>query len=155
MRHSFFILIILLASCQKEETKPKSVIPAQINNEYNTFISEANRRNIKLKEDYVKIVLTDNSFKYSGCSNISNHTITIDTTSLNYQFYKEQLMFHEFGHYYLGRPHRDGSLNDSLHDIISIMHPYGVINYFGIYSFKREYYLNELFNENTPLPNWN
>jgi len=76
---------------------------------------------------------------------------------------KEALFFHELGHCLLGRLHNNDLLPNG--DPKSIMVENNRSTYNGcVYQFgeeddcnilyKREYYLDELFDENTPTPEW-
>ncbi len=71
---------------------------------------------------------------------------------------KEYIIFHELGHGFLNREHRDDLLKYG--DWASIMRggddkpdsrKSWNINYRG---FRRDYYVDELFDPNTPAPNW-
>lgn len=74
----------------------------------------------------------------------------------------EALVFHEMGHCILGREHDADSLPNG--DPRSIMIPgnyrlyspcvYQIGNEDCNYTFKRDYYLDELFDRNTPVPDW-
>lgn len=65
---------------------------------------------------------------------------------------KEQLMYHEFGHALLSRPHIDTSLPNG--QPMSLM--CGECDQTRIYYHPRmkDYYLDELFDTDTPLPDW-
>ncbi len=83
--------------------------------------------------------------------------ITLDTTSFNWtnnEYHREILVFHELGHCILDRrQHRDDLLPNG--NISSIMRSTGEQVYGGSLNyFKREYYLDELFDVNTPAPDW-
>ena len=77
-------------------------------------------------------------------------------------FQKEALIFHELGHCFLGRYHDESLLpnNDPksmmVKDDISVYSP--CVYAFGDddcnFTFKRTYYLDELFNEDTAIPDW-
>jgi hypothetical protein len=62
---------------------------------------------------------------------------------------KELLMFHELGHCYLRRGHTQAMLPNS--EPISLMSNEGSIIYRGL---RTKYYIDELFDENTPVPDW-
>ena len=74
----------------------------------------------------------------------------------------ETLIFHELGHCILGRVHKPDTLVNG--DPSSIMVPnnlalyspcsYPIGNQPCDMSFKREYYINELFDPNTSAPTW-
>ena len=75
---------------------------------------------------------------------------------------QETLVFHELGHCILGRPHEDGRLPNG--DFKSLMNANDLSPYSScVYPvdnepcddrYKRPYYLDELFDEKTPVPDW-
>ena len=81
---------------------------------------------------------------------------------ITYNEQMEALVFHELGHCFLGRQHDYGLLPNG--DPKSIMIPdnfnvYAPCGYqFGQeecnFTFKRDYYLDEFFDESTPVPSW-
>lgn len=82
--------------------------------------------------------------------------VEIENTERCWQGYnedqKEQLMYHEFGHALLSRPHIDTSLPNG--QPLSLM--CGNCDQTRIYYHPRmkEYYLDELFDQSTTLPDW-
>lgn len=147
---------LLLFSCKKENIKISTPVKIQIY--VNNFFTEANKRDLKYVNKDVTFILTDNYdirlIGDAGKSDLENQQILIDTTSDKYQYYPEVLIFHEMGHYFLFRPHRPGNFNNKNQDEISIMNPDAFINYNGSFSYKRQYYIDELFNINTTFPYW-
>ena len=83
--------------------------------------------------------------------------IQLDTTSANWtnnEYHREILVFHELGHCILDRrTHRDDLLPNG--NIASIMRSTGEQVYGGSLNYyKRDYYLDELFDPNTSAPDW-
>lgn len=63
---------------------------------------------------------------------------------------KEHLIFHELGHCYLKREHTIASLPNG--EPISLMTNVGSLIYSG--TIRKKYYVDELFNETIPVPDW-
>jgi len=83
--------------------------------------------------------------------------ITLDTNSFNWQnneSHREVLIFHELGHCILERrQHTDNVMPNG--NFSSIMRSIGDMLYGqNLNAFKREYYIDELFNPGTPYPDW-
>ncbi len=96
------------------------------------------------------------------------HLVNIDTLNalwlLSGYLGKEEIVFHELGHCLLDRPHRDDKLASG--DFASIMRTVGLLQYgdlnrftgvflppTGIKAHRRDYYVDELFNQTT-IPCW-
>lgn len=138
-------------------------VPDEIQPYLSTFIIEAHKRGHRLIIDdlivsYERNLFTAGIHAAGICRTKHGHTpiIYIDTTSLNWKNSdesREQLVFHEFGHCILGRSHTKDTLQNGAP--ASIMKPSGETLYGSVMSyFKREYYLNELFNPGTDRPSW-
>ena len=128
------------------------------------FEFEAAQRgyNIKIDSLIVEFEGDLNGGEAAGLCTISSNRsviphIRLDTTSLNWtnnEYHREILVFHELGHCVLRRlEHRDDFLPNG--NIASIMRSTGEQVYGGqLNDFKREYYLDELFDQDTPAPDW-
>jgi len=154
MKYLFTILIF--CSCQKDPyCPPIGIVPNEVKTYYDYFINEAEKRNILLKENKVEIVLSGkfyvNGIPYIGYADNANNRITIDTSEGSYKIYKEHVILHELGHYFLHRDHRNDNLPNN--NPTSIMNCCNYTN-FNYYPYKREYYLNELFCPHTESPDW-
>lgn len=151
-----FTLTVILISCNKPK-EDSYIVPVKLKSYLDNFVNEGAKRGIKLNLQGIKIEFIDHP-PISGAAgdyDPNNNCIYIDTTSTNYKAgsdYIEQLLFHELGHAILKRGHRDDFLNCC--DPASIMSCCNIAHYFGDRIYKREYYINELFNENTPDPLW-
>ncbi|GJM28249.1 MAG: hypothetical protein DHS20C17_08840 [Cyclobacteriaceae bacterium] len=104
------------------------------------------------------------------CTRTDNlNQVTLDTLNalwlLSGYLGKEEIVFHELGHCLLGRHHRDDKFESG--DFASIMRSVGLLQYgdldnynglftnpTGLRAHRREYYIEELFNENTSAPCW-
>lgn len=152
----FLILSILYFGCSKENLKP--VIDSDLQTYYDSFLKEAQSRNITInipKNMVIQFGLVDS---VAGRTYYAENKIVIDSivwkkaTVLD----KEFLLFHEFGHLLLNRPHNLQTLPNG--EYKSMMQSYenipiieNTLLYLGV---RRKYYIDELFDINTPTPDW-
>jgi len=163
---SWWLLFPLLAlfACKKEELPPKVYdVPAIVQPFIDDFIDEAAARGHLIEIDNLIVEFEgnlDNGDAAGLCTFQTDNSpphIRLDTTSTNWKnniYSREALVFHELGHCILDRR---GHISDLLPNgnFASIMRPKGEQLYGGtINTFKREYYLDELFDPNTPVPDW-
>jgi len=126
------------------------------------YIVEANKRGVetKFEETGLSIDFTEKqSGILSGVCFIGQHKIEIDRSDWNTlsDNEKEGLIFHELGHCHLDRGHTNVLLpngewksrmrGDPFEDEMMSTN----VNYSGR---RRDYYIEELFNENIPSPDW-
>lgn len=158
---SIFALVILslLMSCSADEAEIE-VFP-ESRPFVRSFEEEAAKRGITFdfEETGLEILLgptrVDNA---AGVCRFADNSIEIEKTvweNLS-STGKEQLIFHELGHCVLQRLHRNVVLNNGEWGSIMRGSPIpedrGVaVNYSGT---RKEYYIDELFDENTPFPDW-
>lgn len=166
------IALVFLAGCDRnDDFKPVYDVPQDIQPLIDSFIREASIRGVSIAITNLIVTYNDNPMNaVCGSCNSSaptNHiqkiiTLRTDAPCWIEQLELEALVFHELGHCVLGRSHLGDLLPNG--DPKSIM----VENNVGIYSpclypidgepcdntFKRAYYLDELFNENTAVPDW-
>ncbi len=160
-------LPLLLAACKPDPVAPNFYeVPAIIEPYVAAFEQEAAKRGVSLDITNLQVEFKGDLEDSQGndaaglChfQSLSNPTprIELDTTSFNWQnnlYHREILVFHELGHCILNRLHRDDDLPNG--NIASIMRSTGEQVYGGVLNdFKRDYYLDELFDENTPVPDW-
>jgi hypothetical protein len=159
-----FLIAILMAVCSSCSKDPVYNVPDNLQSYVDEFINEAAERGIELTIDDL-IILFEEDLEVNGVTAAGlcqtggrkhSPTIKIDTTSLNWTLNlstKEQLIFHELGHCVLGRPHNDKRMANGNYG--SSMRTSGEQIYGPVYSnFKRDYYLDELFLESSPEPEW-
>jgi len=165
--------IVILFGCSKHNSKPDLVydVPDEFGYIVNNFIHEAALRGHNITIKYL-IIRYDSTLDNSFCA--QSNVISTDpdiqkiiSVNSNVQCWTndaelETLIFHELGHCVLGRTHDDELMPN--HDPRSIM----IENNLNLYSpcayplggscqdnsFKRSYYLSELFDKNTPIPDW-
>ncbi len=153
------LFFLVLISCQKDQNGVVDVHP-EFEVYVQRFKDEANKRGkqIDFADTGLSIQFRDAVDTETGGVCRGNYQIEIekfhwdDLTDLQ----REGLIFHELGHCELGRGHRNDTLpngewasrmrGDPVPDGMSV-----VINYTGT---RREYYIDELFDEGTSMPDW-
>ena len=172
---SGFFLVSLFAfsvACKKKQNfVPVYNVPAVLEPYIDSFIAEGARRGHIFKKENL-IMRYDKTMDGALCGSCNSTSLDANIQKI-ISIYKdnpcwtdnpelETLIFHELGHCFLGRSHTSESLPNR--DPKSIMVPGNL----GIYSpciypiggqpcdnsFKRTYYLDELFDSNTPTPGW-
>jgi hypothetical protein len=162
LRYIFPFVFILLLSCEDREAKVYRV-PAEVQPFVESFMVEAASRGKRmviddLIIDYRYNIFTARAHAAGICKRRFGHTpvIHIDTTSANWKasaMSREQLVFHELCHCLLNRSHRNDTLLNG--NFASIMKTSGETLYGPLLTaFKREYYIDELFDPATPSPAW-
>lgn len=168
LRKSLIICLIIILGCKKE-TPFVYDVPAEFEPLVQKFITEAKARGKDISITNL-IIKYDPSIPSSFCASsnvISSKNDVQKIISLNpvkcwlNGAQMETLIFHEMGHCILGRQH-DNSLMPK-GDPKSIMIPADL----GIYSpcvyslgnpcdlsYRRSYYIDELFNPSAPVPDW-
>ncbi|MDX1906930.1 MAG: hypothetical protein SF053_07825 [Bacteroidia bacterium] len=151
-----------LQACKRDDPKVYEV-PSIIEPYIELFEEEAAKRGQTLTIDNLKVEFATDLLggdaaglcTFASASSPTPH-IRLDTTSFNWQnnlYHREILVLHELGHCILNRQHRDDFLPNG--NIASIMRATGEQVYGGsLNAFKRDYYLDELFDPNTPAPDW-
>jgi len=158
------ILWCLLASfsCGKDDDLKVQNIDDEFKDYVASFVNEGALRGLDINfEDYnVDIVFGDlDTLQLSGvCDEISSDDdfeITIDEDiwpRLNSR-QREELIFHELGHCFLGRPHKNELI--SLGEVCMSTMSSGGFCMRDLYDKNwKKYYIDELFNESAPVPDW-
>lgn len=160
------LFLLWLASCTPEEVDPFS-IPDEVLPYVQSFEEEAARRGIALSIDELIVEYGTDLESSSGgeaigqCYVPNNRNpiprIVLDTASYSWkqnEYSRELVIFHELGHCILDRlDHRDDKLSNG--NFASLMLT-SSNNLYGprLNTFKREYYIDELFDPSTPEPEW-
>ena len=174
---AFFISSLFFACEPVIEPEPVRVIPNQMRVFVDRFDWEAEKRGVFLD-------LSELSFEFEhpidggtrqkpivgSCSRSEGlKLIKIDTLNslwrLSGYLGREEIIFHELGHCLLNREHIDDKFSSD--DFVSIMRSIGLLQYGDLNNFtslflnptgwkahRRDYYIEELFNENTSAPCW-
>jgi hypothetical protein len=166
-----FLLIISTLSCQKQSLEPTVYqIDKELQPFVTSFATEAKKRGIEIK--YENLIMTFDSSSASICGKCSKQpsegqrTVKIKRDILCWQGVpnqnKEALVFHELGHCFLNRGHRDDLLPNKAEASLMNSNSYGPYQP-CIYAidgdecdrtYRRTYYIDELFNEKTSIPDW-
>ena len=163
MKSNKFLFLILsglfITACKQDQGGVINVLPA-FQKYVDSFVEEGAKRgyDIDFSDTGLSIIFRSAVDKESGGVCKGRHDIEIekfywDNLSENQQ---EALIFHELGHCELGRPHRNDTLpngewasrmrGDPIPDGMTV-----TVNYNGT---RRDYYIDELFDETTPFPDW-
>jgi hypothetical protein len=169
----YFILFCAfgILSCKKiteEDIKPVLIVSKPIINPIftpyiNIFLEEGKKRGITFLPDQLDITIQLSKYptvlgNYLGVSNSDTRTIDIDSVWLKYpEPYKEWLFFHELGHLLLKRDHLSTKLPNG--EYASLMwssqnNPDKCTLPIFTGKLRREYYFDELFKPETPIPTW-
>lgn len=160
--------IILTLGCQKKNSFVYNV-PAEFEPHVKKFISEANARghfisinNLIIQYDYSQASLICATSNIISSDNDEQKIISVNAQKCwQNDVQLETLIFHELGHCILGRTHDGSQLPKG--DPKSIMYPDNIelyspcvyaINGTCDYLYRRPYYIDELFNPSTPVPDW-
>jgi hypothetical protein len=162
----------LINGCSKDvEFNPVYDVPSDYQPFVDSFIQEAANRgySIEINNLIINYDETIEAPHCASCNSRSSNKLVQKIVSINPNLrcwytveQHEALIFHELGHCILGRAHDDSTLPNG--DLKSLMNS----NDLGIYSscvyavdnepcdltFKRTYYLDELFNTETLVPDW-
>ena len=170
LRQILIACIILTLGCKKNENLNFAYnVPAEFEPYVKQFIAEAKTRGEIISIDNLIIKYDSTlSVQYCATSNVTSKRNDIQRIIL-FNTHKcwqnsaqlECLIFHELGHCILGREH-DSSLMPK-GDAKTIMYPDDIALYSPcVYSvgstcdflYRRPYYIDELFNPSTPVPDW-
>lgn len=150
---------IIVDTVEKEEPTdmPSNASNTNLEQYIQRFVDEASARNIDIKFGSINFTFTDNLDFACGTGDSINRLVRISTRPECWvertDIEREILMFHEIGHARLGRLHDNTKLPNG--DFKTLMFDG---NQFSLYTKdtpeKRAYYLDELLDPNTPVPDW-
>jgi hypothetical protein len=168
-----------MGGCRKESaTQSVYRIEPKLQTYLDLFVSEGRQRGVDLVLKNLIIEFGKNTDEgiCGTCRQTPSdpdlqRTIIIDTSGICWsevtEDAREALVFHELGHCLLKRlTHKNATLPNG--DLASVMNGQGDMGVYGVCSYdiggsngndcdkryRRSYYLDELFNENTPTPDW-
>lgn len=164
------ILLILLSfcfSCNDEGNTPIIYdVPPEVEPFVQKFIEEGKARGVNLNIDNLIVELTapvENNgvfvcgVTYGEVIGLPQNRIEIDTQCLAWrhsEVSQEVLVFHELGHAILLRQHRTDQLPNFDWSSIMVSSNWNIDDFYIFDLTKREYYIDELFDESTPTPDW-
>jgi hypothetical protein len=118
-----------------------------------SFIEEAAARGVSI--DASQLTISFGTHDGAAYAVRSTNTIVVDSTSYDWvSGLREQLVYHELGHLYLGREHDDDMIGNYPKSIMAgVEDPWDEGRQrqrLGM----RKYYIDELFNPDTKRPDW-
>jgi len=162
---SYLFFLLLAFSCEKEAVTKIEVDP-EFQPFVDSFVAEAEKRGVNIDFEKTGLSLTFGEVPANAngvCSGLregisSTHEIIIDRNRWkgDNEFDKERLIYHELGHCHLLRGHTADTLpNGEWTSLMRGVPPDG----FGYRSFnmtgiRRDYYIDELFDEDIATPEW-
>jgi len=154
--YSILALSILIGSCHHENSQ---VYPTEFKEYVDEFFYQANQHGLGLYAENLNfsIQFGETEPGNGGSCSFNGNEITINQSDWQLRDHrqKEHSIFHELGHCILNRNHQN--VETSSNECFSYMK--GTENdfdcSFNLYSdYWRTYYLDELFDESTTLPEW-
>jgi hypothetical protein len=166
-----FLLIVFILSCQKQLIEPTVYqIDKELQPFLTTFTEEARKRGIEIKPENLIMKFDSSSAnlcgKFTKQPSNEQRTIIIKKDFLCWKNVpiqnKEALVFHELGHCFLNRTHRDDLLPNGAEASLMNSNSYGpyqpciyaIDNNVCDRTPRRSYYVDELFNEKIGIPAW-
>lgn len=163
--YAVFILILLL-SCQEDAVAPIKE-PNPLMGYLVSFLEEAEKRGVEIDTTGMTLELSGplywkdsqgQSKQVCGLGGLGpnlNPSVRISNVggcwTLRNYFYRKELLFHEFGHAFLRRGHDNDNLpNGSKRSVMSE----AIGSIFSQNETKLKYYIDELFDPSTPIPDW-
>ena len=151
------IIISIFFSCSQDDYENSEINNLEFEPYLNTFLEEANFRGYDYSNNNIQFYFADIITPNRVGLCYGNDRIVIDREYWYNasEIKKEFLIFHELGHCILNREHKNQKTNSG--ECLSYLK--GSENNFDCSfnlhsSIWRKYYLDELFNHNTTLPNW-
>lgn len=172
MQKKLLLLLLLLSvSCHEKESDIKiySVNPKLIPF-LRSFVEEAKKNNLDIKLENLNMEFDSSNSNREVCGHYIQHEsgqreikINLACWNKGLEQNREVLVYHELAHCFLNREHRDDLLPNNAP--ASIMISEGSSHYEPcIYpiegdnscnkTMRRDYYIAELFNPKTPVPDW-
>jgi hypothetical protein len=148
-----FVSIILIDAC-KPSVEP---VNSEFQKYYEEFVQIAKAKGVVLPDIKINIQFTDDENYRTGVC-MGNGRILINRASWEIQQYnesfKKHLIFHELGHCALARDHDSEVLSN--HEFKTIMRgtPLYENSFLNLRGKRWQYYIDELFDPNTPEPAW-
>lgn len=163
---SLGFMIAFSVSCSEDGSDPQPQEVYDVDPEFEPyvqeFIEEAAKRGeqIDFSDTGLSIAFSDFPLdRAAGLCSLGRHSVIIDKEDW-FRFsdrFRSYLLFHELGHCELDRGHRNDQFNDGTWKSMMRGDPFQgntiriPVPYFG---FRKPYFVDELFNPNTPSPEW-
>ncbi len=152
MRTFLLLLVAVLAlGCQKDQALEEAYVADELTTYFASFVVEAAKRGVTVDFERIPVSGYLVSLTDEGVSAQCQHQadgpdrVVIDQTYWNRVSARQRefVVFHELGHCYLDRRHRDE--RDPEGNCLSMMHSAGTICHNLYNDITRDYYLDELF----------
>jgi len=161
LKHALaFLFILLVLGCQEERVSPVKE-PNPLNKFLTSFLIEAEKRGVEIDTTGMTLELVETlnwkGVEVCGLGGIgpnSRPSVQISKIGRCWSqqdiYFKRELLFHEFGHAFFGRLHDNDTLPNGAVRSIMAQGIHGI--FFN--ETKLEYYIDELFDPTTPIPDW-
>lgn len=160
--------LVLLSNCKEEEVfTPVFEIPSETRTYVESFFALASERSMKLDTSNLIIRFSSDLNADDGtpiCGNAEGsltgdlqHVVVLDPECLAWRHSessREILIFHELAHVFLERVHDNELLPNGDYRSIMFGGSWNVLRYYTEDATKKPYYLEELFDPSTPIPDW-
>lgn len=151
---SISLITLLFCSCnlfeEFQDYQQATIIDPNLKPYLDNFVKEAEVRGIHINTNGLKLLYKDLEGTVNGRAIPPIKTIFIDPKPCPCNCPVEEVVLHELGHLYLKREHDDGTIGDIGYNKSIMAGPGNVC----LAHWNREYYINELFDPNTPAPKW-
>jgi hypothetical protein len=151
----YLILILTFISCNKDEYQNSELYNIEFEPYLNSFLEEGLLRGYNLTNNNINFYLADIDVNDAVGLCYQNEKIVIDRDYWNNarEESKEHLIFHELGHCFLKRNHKnEKNINGECLSFMREGKTECSLNLAS--SLWRKYYIDELFNQDETLPNW-
>lgn len=150
MKQLILLTAILATSCYSGMDDDYTYVDPLIRPYFDDFVQQAASRGIEIDTFGAKVAF--GPMNKEGRQAYTSHRyrqVIIDSSSYKWKNYPESIVFHELGHLFLRREHDNNRVN---YNPTSIMDSNEIPEYELGRPELRDYYLDELFNPGTPLP---
>ena len=158
MKLGILILVAIismgLAGCMSDVEEHDNYVDPELSVYVQTFFEEAEKKGIIIKNKELHIGFGAVDGDAQGMTYYNTRSIVIEKNGTGYKLIPEALVYHELGHLFLDRPHDDSIIGNQYKCAKSLMDSHLQINGGQWYANRRAYYVAELFNAQTPVPEW-
>jgi hypothetical protein len=150
MKSIIIISALILVSCYSGMDDDYTYVDPAIRPYFDDFVRQAAARGIEIDTFGAKVCFGPmNEEGRQGYTSYRYNQVFIDSSSYKWKTCPETIVFHELGHLFLHREHDNYRVN---YNPTSIMDSQEIPEYVLGRPELREYYLDELFDPNTRLP---
>lgn len=160
-------ICLLFCACTKRDISTEIIVAAEIQPMLDEFINEAQKRGYIVDFSDTGLIMEFGetpSGASAVCLGLGNahdgrHHMVFDKSQWDNRSFDENAsrVYHELGHCELSRPHNNELLDNGMWKTIMRGSPLlldEILIARAFYGFRKEYYIDELFNRETPSPWW-